>query len=215
MVEVDAVEPMDGLPAEGPGVLQTTSGPLLFSYDLEAFRFFVNGIRCWSPTSVLAVGEHAKRLNAAPEWARERGAAVARAIKNNVLGLDPTVHENTPLAQFLAYLADTRTTPLATEFILPAVLDGIPYVTIPDLLALDRNDNLVLIQIKCGPDHPDYGLQTAAEAEALRQHGIHVHERILLHVKNTAYVPYRHRRPRDLSDFAARLRALGPRSSMR
>ncbi len=195
-----------------PGVLPTTSGSLLFEYDLDAFRFFVDGGRCWSPTSVLAIGDHAKRLNAAPEWARDRGAAVARAVRNYVLGLDATVHADTPLEQFVLYLEGQSVTPIATEFFLPAVLDGIAYVAIPDLLAIDRAGNLVLIQIKCGPDHADYGLQTAAEAEACRQHGIPVHERILLHLKNTSYVPYRHRRPRDLSDFAARLRALGPRS---
>lgn len=183
-----------------------------FTYDLETHRFWLDGQRCWSPTSVLAVGDQAKRLNAAPEWARERGAAVASAIRDHVLELDAIVHENTPLAQFVAYLEDTGTTPIATEFFLPAVLEGIAYVAIPDLVALDREGRVVLIQIKCGPDHPDYGLQTAAEAEACRQNGIEVHERILLHLKNTSYVPYRHRRPRDLSDFAARLKALGPRS---
>jgi hypothetical protein len=195
-----------------PGVLPTRSGPLRFEYDLDAFRFFVDGVRCWSPTSVLAVGDHAKRLNAAPEWARERGSAVARAVRNYVLGLDSTVHYGTPLEQFVNYLDDTGSIPLATEFFLPAILDGIAYVAIPDLLVRERPGHLALVQIKCGPDHPDYGLQTAAEAEACSQNGIFVDERILLHLKNTTYVPYRHRRPRDLSDFAARLNALGPRS---
>jgi len=185
------------------------------SYDLSKFEFHVAGARAWGITSALAAaGYYSGDFSKVPQWKRDRGTAVAKAVSNWVMELDGVVRPNTPLAQFVRALQREQLRPVASEFFLPGLIDGyLPFVAIPDLVALDRSDNLVLINVKCGRDKPVYGIQTAAEAIALHQAGIDIHERMTLSLYNDRYDLTRHRRAQDYQEFVRVVRKLGLRNA--
>lgn len=182
--------------------------------------YYVDGVWCWSITAAMKASGLTKSMDGIPEFYRDRGKAVARAIELHEMGdLDPEsvdpVHVLPRLNQWRRFVDREVAHVLGVELVCWGYADGakqIPFVAILDALVKMRDGSHRVIDAKCGKDRGTYRLQTAAQCVALTSLTDRVPEqRGVLELGEREYRWMPHLRNDDFPDLSRMFLALGPR----
>jgi hypothetical protein len=182
--------------------------------------YYVGDAWCWSPTAAFSATGLTGDFARIPEFYRERGSAVAKAIELHECGdLDEESvdqHVRPRLDQWKRFVDREVSCVHGVELVTWAWADAahtIPYVAIIDAVVSMRRGGLRSLNAKCGKNKRVYELQTAAEAYAFATMlgESRAPERGVLELGEDDYRWVPHRKGGDFDEVLRMFCELGPR----